>query len=109
MAFPSNPTDGQQATLGPRTFQYDATKGRWRVFKALPTGSAAVTQADIDAAVANVDVTSQVSAIVNAAPEALDTLDELAAAVGTDTVFVGAPQEDEDGTGAGAVYIYNRI
>ena len=87
MAFPSNPTDGQQATLGPRTFQYDATKGRWRVFKALPTGSAAVTQADIDAAVANVDVTSQVSAIVNAAPEALDTLDELAAALGDDANF----------------------
>lgn len=54
MAFPSNPTDGQQATLGPRTFQYNAAKGRWTVFRAPSTGSAAITQAALDAAVANV-------------------------------------------------------
>lgn len=87
MSFPSNPTDQQEYVAGTKTFRYNATTGRWRVFKAQSTGSAAITQADLDTAVANVDVTSQVNAIVNAAPEALDTLDELAAALNDDANF----------------------
>lgn len=85
--FPINPTDQQEETLGSRVFRYDAASGRWRVFRAPSTGSAAITQTDLDEAVANVDVTDQVNAIIDAAPEALDTLDELAAALNDDANF----------------------
>jgi len=53
MAFPSNPTDQQEYVAGAKTFRYDAATGRWRVFKAQSTGSAAITQADLTAAVEN--------------------------------------------------------
>jgi len=85
--FPINPSDQQEATLGNRIFRYDAAKGRWRVYRAPSTGSVAITQAALDAAVANVDVTAEVASIVGAAPEALDTLNELAAALGNDANF----------------------
>lgn len=45
------------------------------------------TVAYVDAAVASVDVTSEVQAIVDAAPEQLNTLNELAAALGDDANF----------------------
>lgn len=54
MAFPINPNDQDEHTLGSRTFRYNAAKGRWRVYRASSTGSAAITQADLATAVASV-------------------------------------------------------
>lgn len=51
--FPTNPTDQQEETLGSRVFRYDAASGRWNVYRAPSTGSAAITQADLTAAVSN--------------------------------------------------------
>lgn len=53
MAFPTNPTDGQQYTLGNRTFAFNNTLGVWRVYAAPSTrsvvqtgGAAVISSAD---------------------------------------------------------------
>ena len=38
-AFPSSPSDGEEFTLGSRTFAYNAASGFWRVSKASSSGS----------------------------------------------------------------------
>jgi len=73
LTFPSSPTNGQTVTLGGKTYEFNSTDGVWT--RQIPAG---VTQTDIDTSVAN---------LVDSAPATLDTLNELAAALGDDANF----------------------
>ena len=73
LTFPSSPTNGQTVTLGGKTYEFNSTDGVWT--RQIPAG---ITQTDIDTSVAN---------LVDSAPATLDTLNELAAALGDDANF----------------------
>ena len=88
--FPNSPSDGQTLTSGTKKYVYSASDGAWN--RVAPTAAAVpsdisdltdttnllLTQSDIDTSVANV---------VDSAPETLNTLNELAAALGDDPNF----------------------
>ena len=104
--FPNSPTNGQTFVVGAMTFQYNqynSTKARWEIvagttntdisdltdttnlltgfsgdYADLTNKPTLLTQSDIDTSVANV---------VDSAPETLNTLNELAAALGDDPNF----------------------
>ena len=88
--FPNSPSDGQTLTSGTKKYVYSASDGAWN--RVAPTAAVVpsdisdltdttnllLTQSDIDTSVANV---------VDSAPETLNTLNELAAALGDDPNF----------------------
>ena len=102
--FPNSPSDNQVFQTGGRSYKYNATLGGWKIVSSatsatdisdltdttnLLTGFSGdyvdltnkptlLTQSDIDTSVAN---------LVDSAPATLDTLNELAAALGDDANF----------------------
>jgi len=88
--FPNSPSDGQTLTSGTKKYVYSASDGAWNrvaptaavvpsdVSDLTDTTNLLLTQSDIDTSVANV---------VDSAPETLNTLNELAAALGDDPNF----------------------
>lgn len=102
--FPDSPSDNQVFQTGGRSYKYNATLGGWKIVSSATTATdisdltdttnlltgfsgdyadltnkpTLLTQSDIDTSVANV---------VDSAPETLNTLNELAAALGDDPNF----------------------
>ena len=102
--FPNSPSDNQVFQTGGRSYKYNATLGGWKIVSSATTATdisdltdttnlltgfsgdyadltnkpTLLTQSDIDTSVANV---------VDSAPETLNTLNELAAALGDDPNF----------------------
>jgi len=85
--FPNSPTNGQAFDVGSMTFEYNSTKARWEIVAGTTntdisdltdTTNLLLTQSDIDTSVAN---------LVDSAPATLNTLNELAAALGDDANF----------------------
>jgi hypothetical protein len=71
--FPSNPSNGQTETVNGKTYTFDGT-----VWNLTPAAASTLSQTDIDTSIAN---------LVDSAPATLDTLNELAAALGDDANF----------------------
>jgi len=84
--FPNSPTDGQLFSAGGVTYKYISASSRWdrlapstvNDYNSLVNKPSILTQSDIDTSVAN---------IVDSAPATLNTLNELAAALGDDANF----------------------
>lgn len=89
MAFPTSPNDGDFYTVANRTYVYNGTIGLWRVYRALSTGSAAITQVDLDTAVANVSGGgSEVYTSLNDLPSVGYEVGDLAFVTNTQSLYV---------------------